>query len=188
MRKKVKKVIVIVICLISLAVVTTVVFFRTAPGKELFGRGIMRVLMIYSRRERVKLLYKTDHQALLAACRELSKEIIDGNLPNGPYYLRSGPDRKVPEIPRPILKLRPTYAFVNYTGRVILEMAGGLDHFGVYAYPVDYEKPPHASDELGHKKLLDGLWYYDDGYQYCASVKEYEEYDTQIETLRPKGK
>ncbi|MHC4727726.1 MAG: hypothetical protein ACYS17_10925, partial [Planctomycetota bacterium] len=125
MRKKIKKAIVIVVCIIGLVIAATAVFFRTEPGKKLFGHGMMRVLMIYARRERVKLLYKTDHQALLTACRELSKEVTDGNMPNGPYYLRFGPDRKIPEIPRPILKLRPTYAYINYTGRVILEMAGG---------------------------------------------------------------
>ena len=81
-----------------------------------------------------------------------------------------------------------TYAYINYNGRVILEMAGGLDHFGVYAYPEDFKKPPHASEELGHKKLLDGLWYFDDGYQYCSNPQEFEEYDKYIESLRPKGK
>jgi hypothetical protein len=65
-------------------------------------------------------------------------------------------------------------------------MLGGLDHFGVYAYPLDYEKQPHASKELGHKKLLDGLWYYDDGYHHCANQEEFEEYDKYIESLRPK--
>jgi hypothetical protein len=134
----------------------------------------------------VKLLYKTDHQALLAACRELSKKVTDGNMANGPYELRSGSDRWITGIPQPLLDLRPNNVYINYNGRVIVEMLGGLDHFGVYAYPEDYKRPPHASDELGHKKLLEGLWYYDDGYQYCVSVEEYEEYDKYIESLRPK--
>jgi hypothetical protein len=188
MRKKIKKAIVIVICIIGLGIVATVAFFHTAPGKKLSARGFMSVMRIYVKQLRVKLLYKTDHKALLAACRELSKKVTDGNIPNGPYRLRSGPDRKILEIPRPILNLKPNDVYINYNGRVIVEMLGGLDHFGVYAYPVDYEKPAHASEELGHKKLLDGLWYYDDGYQHCASVEEYEEYDRYIESLKPKGK
>jgi len=138
-------------------VCTTYIVLNYVPVPDVVARGIMRALKIYARRERVKLLYKTDHQALLAACRELSKKVTDGKMANGPYYLRTGSDRWIAAFSRPILKLRPTYAYINHDGRVILEMAGGLDHFGVYAYPLDYEKPPHASDELGHKKLLDGL-------------------------------
>ena len=107
---------------------------------------------------------------------------------NGPYQLRSGSDRRIAGFPRPILDLRPNHVYINYNGRVILEMLGGMNHAGVYAYPEDYEKPPHAAEELGHKKLLDGLWYYDDGFQYCNSPEEYEDYDKYIESLRPKGK
>ena len=55
-----------------------------------------------------------------------------------------------------------------------MEMMGGLDSFGVYAYPEGYEKPPHTT-ALGDKKLINGLWYYDDGYNVNP-----EEYDKQI--------
>jgi len=64
----------------------------------------------------------------------------------------------------------------------MLEMMGGLDHFGVYAYPEDYKPPPHAGFELGDKKLIDGLWYYDDGY------RGNPEYGKRIEALLQKRK
>ena len=181
-RKRLKKALIIIICIFGPGMVTTYVVWNYAPVPEVVARGFMRVLKIYARRCRVKLLYKTDHQALLVACRELSKKVTDGNMANGRYELRSGSDRWIKGIPRPILDLRPSYAYINYNGRVILEMAGGLDHFGVYAYPEDYEKPPHASEELGHKKLLEGLWYYDDGY-----LVQPEDYEKRIEALRPKA-
>lgn len=186
-RKRIKKVLIIIICIVSLGVFTTYVVWNYVPVPKALTPVMMRVMKIYVQRLRVKLLYKTDHQALLASCRELSKRVTDGNMENGPYELRSGPDRRIAGFPRPILDLRPNNVYINHDGRVILEMLGGLDHFGVYAYPEDYEKPPHL-EKLGHKKLLDGLWYYDDGYQYCNSPEEYEEYDKYIESLKPKGK
>jgi hypothetical protein len=186
-RTRFKKALVIVICIVSLGVVTTYVIWNFVPVPKALEPVIMRVMFINAQRLRIKLLYKTDHQALLVACRDLSKRVTNGNMANGPYQLRFGSDRWITGFSRPILDLRPSHVYINSDGRVILEMFGGLDHFGVYAYPEDYKKPPHT-EKLGDKKLLDGLWYYDDGYQYCDSPEEYEEYDKQIEALRPKGK
>jgi len=149
---------------------------------DLSDHEFMQVLYKYSQKRRVHLLYKTDHQALLGACRELSRRVSVGDLNHGKYSLIGSSRRKeVSQFPQPILDLEPSHVFIDYDGRVMLEMAGGLDHFGVSAYPEDYKKPPH-SEKLGDKKLIPGLWYYDDGY------RDNPEYEKIIEALRPKGK
>jgi len=129
----------------------------------------------------VRLLYKTDHQALLEACRELSKRVATGDMKGGSYYLRGS--QRLPVVssfPKPILDLKPNYVYIdeNNSGRVMVEMYGGFAHFGVLAYTEDYRKPSWA--EYGDKELIPGLWYYDDGYM------DNPEYDKTVEALRPK--
>jgi hypothetical protein len=63
----------------------------------------------------------------------------------------------------------------NDTGRVVVEMRGGLDHFGIQAYPENYK--PCFDSKLGDKELLPGLWYYDDKY------KKKPNYNKEIDTL-----
>jgi hypothetical protein len=173
---------IVIFCVVSLGAVTTYVVWHHAPVPDVVGRAIMEDMYILGQRQRVHLLYKTNHQALLAACRKVSKKVTNGDMKNGPYRLRSGPDRWFAGFSRPILNLRPNRVYINFDGRVKLEMAGGLDHFGVYAYPEGYKLQLHT-EKLGDKKLLDGLWYYDDGYRVRP-----EDYDKRIEALRPKGK
>ena len=61
-----------------------------------------------------------------------------------------------------------------------MELEGGINHSGIIAYPEDFEKP---SDDysFGDKKLIDRLWYYDDGYD---EVEDWEKY---LESLKPNG-
>jgi hypothetical protein len=62
-------------------------------------------------------------------------------------------------------------------------MHGGFDHFGVYAYPEDF-KEPHDSFRYGDRKLIDGLWYYDEEYHYDP-----EEYGRRIDGwLKQRGR
>jgi len=45
----------------------------------------------------------------------------------------------------------------------LVATTGGLDHCGVYAYLQDYESPPGGG--IYHdRKLIEGLWYYDEQY------------------------
>ncbi|UCC98850.1 MAG: hypothetical protein JSW66_02945 [Phycisphaerales bacterium] len=114
---------------------------------------------------RARLLYHTDHQALLDACREISRRVVIGDLRPGTYNIRVDPDPEASSFPQVILDLAPNYVYVDegYSGRVMLEMHGGLGHLGVQAYPEDYKSPSYS--KFGDKELIDGLWYYDDGYR-----------------------
>jgi hypothetical protein len=65
-------------------------------------------------------------------------------------------------------------------GVVRIEMFVGLNPLGVWAYPEDFEPP--SDHKLGDRKLLDGLWYYDDAYYW-------PEFDKTVEAmLRKSGK
>jgi len=142
----------------------------------------IRVMVSRANQMRAELLRKTDFEALLAACRELSKRAADGALKPGRYFIRNGArDPQVLSFPQPILALAPSSLYIdeNNTGRVMLEMFGGLDHFGVLAYAEDYEKPSWA--KYGDKELIPGLWYYDDNY------KRDRNYDKKVEALIQRG-
>ena len=45
----------------------------------------------------------------------------------------------------------------------MLEMHGGFVHFGFWAYSKSF-KEPYPNYKYGARQLIDGLWYYDDGY------------------------
>jgi len=133
-------------------------------------------------RMRVRLLCETDHEALLEACRELSRRAGRGDLKPGKYNIRRDRHPLASRFPQPILDLVPSYVSVseNDSRQVMLEMLGGLGHFGVLAYTEDYKKP-YPTYSYGDKKLIPGLWYYDDGYQ------GHPEYEKRIEALMKKG-
>ena len=139
----------------------------------------LHIMQARAQRIRVRLLYRTDHESLLLACRELSKKKAAGILKSQMYNILFDPHSEAAKFPTAILELEPNYVFIDNDGRIMIEMLGGLDHFGVNAYPEDYEKSSDM-EKLGDKKLLDGLWYYDDGY-----LANPDDYDKQIESLRP---
>lgn len=135
------------------------------------------------RQRRTDLLYRVDHRALFSACMELSERVASGDLKPRMYY-PSDPmhSAEISRFPQAILDLNPTYVMIDSAGAVMVALTGGVDRFGVTAYPENYGGPP-VSGSYGDKKLLDGLWYYDDGYREDARG-----YEKRIEALRPKEK
>ena len=130
----------------------------------------------------VRLLCKTDHQALLDACRELSRRVARGDLKSGQYNVSHDPHPDIARFPQLIIDLGPSRVTIGNYGEVGLEMMGGLDHFGVSFYPDNYKKPPFVGFKLGDKELIDGLWYYDDGYE------DNPRYQKKIDAMLQKGK
>jgi hypothetical protein len=84
----------------------------------------------------------------------------------------------VSEFPQIILDLQPNTVTIGEAGDVTMVLAGGLDHFGVYAYPANFEMPT-PDFRLGDKELVDGLWYYDDAYE--SDAKHRNRIDALIE-------
>jgi len=120
------------------------------------------------------LLYKTDHAALLDGCRKLIKESREGKWPEECYYVSFKPQPDSAKLPEIILKLNPTWVSIG-NERVMIEMHGGLDHFGVRAFSDEFPE----QKQYGNKKLMDGLWYYDDSYRKATNPEQY------LESLRP---
>jgi hypothetical protein len=134
------------------------------------------IRMVYGiRQARRRLLCQTDHQLLLEACRRLP-ERSEGGL-----YARDFPTaQEWARLPEVIRALRPRHVAWGRDGVVKIEMSIGLSPLGVYAYPEDFEPP--SDYKLGDRKLLDGLWYYDDAYYW-------PEFDKTVEAmLRKSGK
>lgn len=169
----------IVLASVIIAFALSVIILRTASFLDMPVRAVVTAL--HSNKMRERLLCRTDHEALLEACREVLRR---GDLQIGRHYLVRGARRRreVSSLPQPILDLAPSSIGIEKMGGLVvrLEMAGTVDHFGVHAYPEDYE-PPREGFRYGDKQLVPGLWYYDDG---CADP----EYDAKIDALLKKRK
>jgi hypothetical protein len=119
-----------------------------------------------------RLLYRTNHQALLAACRESIKRFNDGAFSTPTIYIMSkdllehtNPPvdrekyaRDLKQIPPIILGLEPINIMFE-KNRVTLVFMGGFDHAGVFAY-LDDKEAVSGDDDM---ELIPGLRYYDDG-------------------------
>ena len=173
-KKILKRIVIIVVIAFAISFVLPVAYSPWTP-LAFFVMGHQ------AKRMRVRLLCKTDHQALLEACREVLRR---GDLKPGPRHRVRDAQRRpeVSRLPQPILDLGPSYVRIDdIDGYMTLEMHGGMDHFGVYAYPEDYQKP-FRNFEYRDRKLIEGLWYYDDGYLHNP------EYDKRVEALIQKWK
>lgn len=130
------------------------------------------------KQRQMHLLCETDFQVLLKACKQLSNRVAAGDLKPQQYNVHVKPHPESSRFPQPILDLEPTYVIIDARGSVMIELHGGFLHYGVIAYPEDYKKPPDF--EYGDKKLIDGLWYYDEDF------KGNPEYQRHIEELLQK--
>ena len=122
---------------------------------------------------RANLLCNVDYEALLVACRKVLDEAEQGRWDKEYVYrIRGNAHPAVNKLPEEILRTNP--ASLRIDGRVTLEYMGGMIHFGVIAYPEDFAFP-HGIFSAGDKMLIEGLWYYDDGYHcdpdYDAKIK-----------------
>jgi hypothetical protein len=114
-------------------------------------------------RARERLLCETDYQTLLDAGRELLRQLgkeeavyVVGDQPQSPV---------VRQFPKPILDLAPKAIRICDDGHMVIEMFGnGFYHCGAYVYSEDFESL-HRGSRLGHRMLINGLWYYDDEYE-----------------------
>jgi hypothetical protein len=148
--------------------------------------GILDVISVVNwdiragKRREMRLLCETNYEVLLAACRKLSKRVVEGELNADQYNVRLDPDPESLRFPQPILDLEPTYVILDSNGIITIELHGGFLHYGVIGYPEDYEKP--RGYRYGDIKLITGLWYYNEDYEGSAEVRK------RIDVLIEKGK
>ena len=113
-----------------------------------------------------QLLSKTDHQALLKECRALSQQVLDGNIDmdtKAIYEVKYLTNKKKIKLPEIIIDLHPHLINVQENAIVGLSWGGSMRHFGIHAYPEDFQ-PPSSKFKFGDKEIIQGLWYDDDLY------------------------
>jgi len=151
-------------------VIIVVIAFAAALLYKLYPFGLIFFATRYAEQKRVQLLCKTDHQALLATCREVLQR----------EDLEPGMRYKASQFPQVIRELAPSAVSMTRDNFLIIGIHGGMNRFGVHAYPEDF-KVPFKGFEYGDKELIPGLWYYDEDYLHNP------EYDKRIEALMKKG-
>lgn len=145
----------------------------------IFYAGYRIILVVLDMRmmesRRPVLLYQTDHRALLEACRELSRQVVAGQIEPGQYQIHGNSgDPDLRQFPKPILELDPLLAIVEKDGSVNLIMWPSI-MYGVCAFPEFYSGSRGYPHEW-YIKLIDGLWYYDEDFgKHPEHKKEVEE-------------
>ncbi|MBN2133286.1 MAG: hypothetical protein JW741_27555 [Sedimentisphaerales bacterium] len=147
----------------------------------LVGSAVYRMTPFGLRQARVRLLTKTDFEALVKAGREVISQVHIPPDPHGARRIGSFPVPAGVQIPAAIRRLHPRGFAMTYDGYLFIQMHGAIDNFGVRIYPADFE-PPDQYFKHGDRQLIDGLWYYDD------NLGRGTEYDKWIDTLIAKNK
>jgi hypothetical protein len=148
----------------------------------LVSRSCVGVLgyVVKADRSRTRLVCETDYQVLLDACRDLLRQQKEDRV-----YVLDDPSASaaVQQFPKPLLDLAPRAIVVQPDERVIIQMVGGglRSSLGIYAYVEGFEKAnPHYP--FGDRRLIEGLWYFDDQYNDDPS------YDKVIDKIIEEGK
>jgi len=165
---------VVVLCVMALAICGVFLFCIYSP------RAMILITTRRAHAAQVRLLCRTDHKALQEAGRQTLRQVSMGNTKPGRYKVRCDPHLpKGLRFPEPILGLSPRAVTIR-DEYMIIEMHGAMWHFGVFVYPEDFTEP-YSGFDYGDRKLLEGLWYYDDEYVHDP------EYDKVIEAMLQRG-
>lgn len=116
-------------------------------------------------KRRPVLLYETDHQALLEACRALSQQVVTGQLKPGTYFLygrHTDPETK--QFPQLIRDIEPLYVLINVEGVVYITMSVRVI-YGIIAFPENLDrKNIEMYEDSNRIELINGLWYFDNDF------------------------
>ena len=138
-----------------------------------------------AQQRRVRLLYHTDHEALLKAGREILRQGPKDPMNYRtlrPIHIDGFPVPRGVRIPKVVRELRPYASLINFNGYVVLQMQQGIVGFGVKIYPEGFNAPANRYFSYGNRELLPGLWYYD--YRYGQDP----EYNKKIDHVIKEGK
>jgi hypothetical protein len=122
-----------------------------------------------------RVLSRTDHEALLQAGRNVLRQLPRSE--NGALVSSRLPSRE--HLPQALRDLSARVIMLDPRGFLHVEMHGGMSHFGFNLYPEDFnEADPFFW--YGDRKIIDGLWYYD---QECRDPR----YAKRVEALLAKN-
>jgi len=117
-----------------------------------------------------RLLCRTDHQALLAECRALHKQLSAENLDIKKQEYIKVSDSELSKFP--LIRRLGGRVFASLNGAVWIELGWTMRHFGVSAATEDLLSRSSPGGSFGNRELVPGLWYYDDEYN---RDKDYDE-------------
>lgn len=171
---------------VAFALVAVVILVTSSTFFRWDNSGVNPMLRIYmnyalrrAQKSRVRILCKTDHEALLKAGREvLSQTHINEEYFNSGESPGGGNTPSLPKevrIPQIIRDLKGGIA-IHDDGYLLIPMHGAIDNWGLKIYP-DYFKKPYSDYEYGDRELIPGLWYYD--HRYMGNP----DYDKEIDLL-----
>jgi DNA-binding phage protein len=110
-----------------------------------------------------RLLYETDHPAILAAARQVitsRRGYARDAAVHGPNHAEQSIIAKAdPKLPAVLRHLRAARLLVT-DEQAFIEFGGGFHHFGLLAFRLGATNTP--SGDRGRTKLIDGLWFYED--------------------------
>jgi hypothetical protein len=151
-----------IIVLSSLLTITIVgIFLVQFSGPILFvGYGIIEVFQDTLQQDR--LLCRTDHQAFLAECRELHRQLSVDNAEIKQQEYIKVPDSELSKFP--LIRRLGGRVFASIKGSVWIELGTTMRHFGVSAGTEDSLSQSSSNRPYGNRELVPGLWYYDDAY------------------------
>src|SRR5262249_34565729 len=133
----------------------------------------------YSEHRRAQMLYKTDHRALLAACRQLmtNQQILSKY--DDPHSIKIYIPEHDPDLPKAIVSLNPVG--IETTGSSVeVAMGGGFDHYGFIALSEKEEQ--NLKGAITGIEPVSGLWYYDENL-----VQLGEPWLKKLKEMRPRG-
>jgi hypothetical protein len=117
-----------------------------------------------------RLLCRTDHQALLAECRELHRQLCVENPDIKKQEYIKVSDSELSKFP--LIRRLGGRVFASLNGAVWIELGWTMRHFGVSAATEDLLSQSSSNRSYGNRELVPGLWYYDDEYN---RDKDYDE-------------
>lgn len=165
-------------CVIAMAMAACILFALPISCKSCSPTDFFAVGALKAQGARKRLLCRTDHKALVDAGRKLLAQATKNDLKPTRYNVRDYErSPEVSQLPAVILDLAPSYVTIDAEdGCVSIEMHGGMDHFGVHIYSESFKKP-HPGFVYGNRILTEGLWYYDEQYNYDS------EYDKTVSAM-----
>jgi hypothetical protein len=129
--------------------------------------------------KRIQLLYRTDHVAFLAACREViaNRNSFRHWEHNGWEFINP----KDPKVSEAIAALRPTYIAPD-DDSVSVGLHDGIDSLVVIAYSEQFVNS-HTNGFSGNLQLMPGLWFSDEEFTYQDTKRA--EYIKKLKTMKP---
>lgn len=115
--------------------------------------------------KRIEILYRTDHAAVLAACREVMANRLSYRLAEEKESDRLVIDPTDPKLPAVIRALKPTSVITDDENSLYMQLHRGSDDFGLDAASETHASSANLSrrDEL---VLIPGLTYFERGLTY----------------------